>query len=127
MSDWQFPGQIERASKTLEIERLTDLATCIPSVANGQRSRHCEWARGRNTRVHQGSPGMHRKLSKRSESSARAASRHLQRDRQQRVDAAAVADDHALSKTKSALILGQDIHVASRREEIHGAVAHDAH
>jgi len=38
---WQFPGQIERASKTLEIERLTDLATCIPSVAIGQRLRHC--------------------------------------------------------------------------------------
>ena len=32
MSDWQFSGQIERALKIPEKERLNDLARRIPSV-----------------------------------------------------------------------------------------------
>src|SRR5205823_7396937 len=50
----------------------------------------------------------------------------LQRNRQQRVEAAAVADDDALAKAQGAAVVDQKVEIAAGGEEIHRAVAHDA-
>src|SRR5260370_2427948 len=52
--------------------------------------------------------------------------RGLQRDRQQRVEAAAVADDDALAEGQRGAVDDQDVDIAAGGEEVHRAVAHDA-
>src|SRR5258708_33909192 len=52
--------------------------------------------------------------------------RGLQRDRQQRVEAAAVADDDALAEAQRAALVDQDVEIAAGGEEAHRAVAHAA-
>src|SRR5207248_10412599 len=50
----------------------------------------------------------------------------LQRERQQRVDAAAIAHDHPLAQPQRAALLHHRVEVAPSREQIHRPVAHDA-
>src|ERR1700682_6045149 len=51
----------------------------------------------------------------------------LQREGEEGVDAAAVADHDALAKAERARALDDDVEIAAGGEEIHAAVAHDAH